>query len=219
MRRRYASVFAAAFDRAHQERNHRPSHAGQSPCTGLSLATWKKAKRLKLDEAQSVKKKFRPTLLELLIIVGILGIVCGLIFPITSHDHWRPVREQEMFGYWVSMPEVNSAYRLCLTNGGSGLLGVRDIYTNLWSVVSWQVTNRDISIELAPVTFPDWPHEYIRGKVGFGQIRAVRQGINQDGDKWKREMIFYREDRLKQALDEAASVMTNQTSSAAGSRH
>jgi hypothetical protein len=72
------------------------------------------------------------------------------------------------------------------------------------------VTNRDISIDLEHVTEPSWPREYIRGKVGFGEIAAVRGGLNQSGEHWKREIKFYREETVLQDLGAAASVMTNQ---------
>jgi len=114
-----------------------------------------------------------------------------------------------MFGYWVSIPSYHSTYRLFLTNGSSGLLGVREIYTDLWSVVSWQVTNHDISIDLASITHPEWHHEYIRGHVELGEINAVHGGINQDGESYKSEMVFYREEMLKEDLAAASAVMTN----------
>jgi hypothetical protein len=121
------------------------------------------------------------------------------------------VTKQEMFGCWVAVPSAHSAFRLFLTNDGAGLLGARDIYTNLWRVASWQVTNRDISIDLVPITESKWPHEYIRGKVLFGEISAVRGGVNQNGEHWKRDIIFYREDVVRQDLEAAAAIMTNPT--------
>ena len=154
--------------------------------------------------------KYRPTLIELLVVVCIVGILLAVLLP--GHHHQPiPVREQEMFGYWLAIPGSHSAFRLFLTNGAAGLLGARDIYTNLWRVSSWQVTNRDISIDLVPITEPDWPHEYIRGRVLFGQIRAVHGGVNQNGQHWKRDIIFYREDMVRQDLDAAAAIMTNHT--------
>ncbi len=152
--------------------------------------------------------KFRPTLIELICFVGITGILCCVFFP-RPHHPLHEVKEKEMFGYWVAIPDGHSAYRLFLTNGGSGLLGVLDIHTNLWSVVSWQVTNREISIDLVPITEPEWSHEYIRGKVFFSDIRAIHGGVNQNGEHWKRERIFYREDSLKQHLAAASAIMTN----------
>ena len=156
------------------------------------------------------------SVLELILTVCILGLIAGLLYPVLlipgyHHHRPRPVKEQEILGYWVSIPGAHSAYRLFLTNGGSGMLGVRDIYTDLWSVVSWQVTNRDLSIDLAPITHPEWSHEYIRGTVVWSgsEIRAVRGGENQRGERYKVEMIFYREDALRRAMDAASAVMTN----------
>jgi hypothetical protein len=152
--------------------------------------------------------KYRPTLIEVLVVVCIAGILLAVLMP--GHGHrLRPVTEQEMFGHWVAIPSGHSAFRLFLTNGGAGLLGGRDIYTNLWRVASWQVTNYDISIDLVPITEPDWPHEYIRGKVVFGEINAVRGGVNQSGENWKRDITFYREDIIRQNMDAAVAIMTN----------
>jgi hypothetical protein len=155
--------------------------------------------------------KFRPNILEVLLVVAIIGILAGVLIPITSRDHRHPVTEQEMFGYWIAIPSAHEAFRLFLTNGGSGSLGSREIYTNLYRVKSWHVTNRDISIDLEPVTEPTWPHEYIRGKVGFSEIVGVRGGVNQSGEHWKRDINFYREETVLQDLGAAASVMTNQS--------
>jgi hypothetical protein len=154
--------------------------------------------------------KTRPNLLQLLLIVAILAIVFAIFFPVTSgRGHRpRPVKQEEMFGYWLSMPDANSAYRLFLTNG-SGMLGVRDIYTDLWTVAYWQVSNRDISIDLAPVTHPEWNHEYIKGKAYLGAISGVHVGINQNGERYKRDIVFYREDRLRENWQAASAIMTN----------
>ena len=154
--------------------------------------------------------KYRPTLIEVLVIICIAGFLLAVLMP-GHHHRPRPVTEQEMFGYWVTIPSAHSAFRLFLTNGGAGLLGARDIYTNLWRVASWQVTNRNISIDLVPITEPDWPHEYIRGKVRFGEISAERGGVNQSGERWKRDIIFYRVNMVRQDLDAAAAIMTNHT--------
>ena len=154
--------------------------------------------------------KYRPTLIEVLVAICIAGTLLAILLP-RHHHRLRPVTEQEMFGYWVAIPRAHSAFRLFLTNEGAGLLGARDIYTNLWRVASWQVTNRDISIDLVPVTEPDWPHEYIRGKVLSGEISAVHGGVNQSGERWKRDIIFYREEMVRQDLDAAAAIMTNHT--------
>jgi len=154
--------------------------------------------------------KYRPTVLEVLIIIFIMGVLLA-VFMSGHHHRPRPIAEQEMFGYWVAIPSAHSAFRLFLTNSGAGLLGARDIYTNLWKVTSCQVTNRDISINLAQITEPQWPHEYIRGKVLFGEIRAVRGGVNQNGEQWKRDIIFYRENIVRQDLGAVTTVMTNQT--------
>src|SRR6476646_974402 len=135
--------------------------------------------------------KFRLTIIDLLIVVAIMVILAAFIIPTTGHHHPRKVKEQEMFGYWIALPGAHEVFRLFLTNGGTGCLGSREIYTNLYRVASWQVTNRDISIDLEPVTEPKGPHEYIRGKVRFGEIVAVRGGLNQNGEHWKRDIIFY----------------------------
>lgn len=153
--------------------------------------------------------KIRPNLLQLLLVVAILGILAGIFFPRISHNRLHPVTEQEMFGFWIAIPSAHEAFRLFLTNGGSGCLGSLEIYTNLYKVASWQVTNRDISIDLEPLTEPSWPHEYIRGKVGIGEICGVRGGVNQSGEKWNRDITFYREKTVLQDLGAAASIMTN----------
>ena len=116
-----------------------------------------------------------------------------------------------MFGYWIAIPSAHEAFRLFLTNGGAGSLGSREIYTNLYRVKSWHVTNRDISIDLESVTEPSWPHVYIRGTVGSGEIIGERGGVNQSGERWKRDINFYREETVLQDLGAAASVMTNQS--------
>lgn len=152
--------------------------------------------------------KYRPNIVELLVIVAILAILATVLIP-THHHRPRPVKEQELFGYWIAVPNAHEAFRLFLTNGGSGCLGSREIYTNLYRVASWHVTNRDISIDLEPVTEPSWPHEYIRGKVRIGEIDAVRGGVNQSGENWKRDITFYREEVVLQDLGAAASIMTN----------
>jgi hypothetical protein len=159
-------------------------------------------------ETRSFVVKHRPTLVEVLLVVCIAGILLAVFLP-RHHHRLRPVTEQEMFGYWVAIPSAHSAFRLFLTNDGAGLLGSRDIYTNLYKVASWHVTNRDISIDLVPITEPEWPHEYIRGKVLFGEISAVRGGVNQNGERWKRDIIFYREEMVRQDLGAAAAIMTN----------
>jgi hypothetical protein len=157
-----------------------------------------------------LEMRYRPTLIEVLVVIGIAGILLAVVMP--GHGHRpRPVTEQEMFGYWVAIPSAHSAFRLFLTNDGAGLLGTRDIYTNLWRVTSWQVTNRDISIELAPITAPEWPNEYIRGKVLYGEIRGARGGVNQNGERWKRDITFYREDIVRQDLAAAAAIMRDHT--------
>src|SRR6516165_7744928 len=105
--------------------------------------------------------KLRPKIKGLLLAVAIaamLGILAGTFFPITPHHRPFPASEQEMFGYWIAIPAAHEAFRLFLTNGGSGCLGSQEIYTNLYRVTSWHVTNRDISIDLEPVTEPSWPH-------------------------------------------------------------
>src|SRR5262249_29198004 len=103
--------------------------------------------------------KFRLNILQLLLVIAILGILAGIFFPIVPHHRLRRIKEQEMFGYWIAIPGPHQAFRLFLTNDGGGWLGSRDIYTNLYRVTSWHVTNRDISIDLEPVTEPSWPPE------------------------------------------------------------
>jgi hypothetical protein len=152
--------------------------------------------------------KFRPNILHLLLAVAILGILAATLVP-TTHHRLPPVKEQEMFGYWIAIPGAHEAFRLFLTNGGAGCLGSREIYTNLYRVASWHVTNREISIDLEPVTEPSWPHEYIRGKIGFSEIIAVRGGLNQRGEHWKRDINFFREETVLQDLGAASAIMTN----------
>ncbi|SRR6266446_1951011 len=152
----------------------------------------------------------RPTFVELIVIVCIVAILYAVFT--SGHGHrLHPLKAEEMYGCWVSIPSAHSAYRLFLTNGGSGLLGVRDIYTDVWNVVSWQVTNRNLSVDLAPVSHPEWNHEYIRGQVHLGllSVSAVRGGINQAGERYKVEMIFYPEATLRQDLDTVATVMSD----------
>lgn len=58
---------------------------------------------------------------------------------------------------------------------------------------------------------PTWPREYIRGQVGFDRIIGVRGGVNQNGERWKRDIAFYPEQTVLQDLAAAASVMSNQS--------
>lgn len=154
--------------------------------------------------------KFRLTILELLVVVAIAGILFATFF--TFHHHRpRQVEEQELFGYWIAIPEAHTAFRLFLTSAGSGWLGSREIHTNLYRVTTWHVTNRDVVIDLANVTEPTLPREYIRGQVGFGELVGVRGGVNQNGEHWKRDIIFYREKTVLEDLSAAAAVMTNQS--------
>jgi hypothetical protein len=154
--------------------------------------------------------KFRPTILEVLVVVAIVGILSAVFFP-GHHHRPHPVKEQELFGYWIAIPEAHSVFRLFLTNGGSGWLGSRDIYTNLYRVAAWHVTNRDIVIDLTNMNEPTWPPEYIRGQVGLGRghITGVRGGVNQNGEHWTRDITFYPEQTVLQDLAAAVSVMTN----------
>ena len=155
--------------------------------------------------------KFRFTILELLVIVAIAGILAA-VFLQPHHRRLRPLQEKELFGYWIAIPEAHSAFRLFLTNGGSGWLGSRDIYTNLYKITDWHVTNRNIVINLTNVNEPTWPREYIRGQAGFGHIVGVRGGVNQNGEHWKRDITFYPEETVLQDIAAAASVMSNLSS-------
>ena len=161
-----------------------------------------------MDEAVKVT---RQNILEVAIVASVAGILFAILFPITSHDHMRwQVKEQEMFGNWIAIPNSHEVFLLFLTNNGSGCLGSVEIYTNLYKVTSWQVTNRDVSIDLQCMTEPSYPSEYIRGKVGFGEtIFAVRGGVNQSGERWKRDIIFYREETVLQDIGAVSFIMTN----------
>jgi hypothetical protein len=159
-----------------------------------------------------ISVKFRLNIFELLLAVAIIVVIAAFFIPVLSHRP-RPVKEQEMFGYWIAIPGPHEAFRLFLTNGGAGWLGSWEIYSNLDKVMSWKVTNRDITIDLQSVTEPTWPHEYIRGKVGFSQIVGERGGLNQNGEHWTRDITFYREQEVMHSLAVAASVMTNELKS------
>lgn len=157
--------------------------------------------------------KFRPTLLELLLVVAIVAILAATFLPTHHHRRLIPVRENEMYGYWIALPEAHEAFRLFLTNGGSGWLGEREIFTNLYRVTSWHITNRfSIVINLNCVTDSNLPPEYIKGYIPLGkmEINGERGGTNQDGEHWKRDITFYREDIVLKDIKDVSFIMTNQ---------